>query len=89
MKNYYKQVINLLAELHKEHPSYGLARHISTATADYGDIWSMTDKELLFALEKYKTEIDMDSDFTVSDEYVNKIIKDSENLSLDEEDENF
>jgi len=31
----------------------------------------------------------MDSDFTVSDEYVNKIIKDSENLSLDEEDENF
>lgn len=57
---YFTQVVNLLTELHRTYPTYNIGRHLSTALSDYGDIWGMTDKELLFALEKYKTQLDMD-----------------------------
>lgn len=57
---YFTQVLNLLTELHRAYPNYNIGRHLSTALADYGDVWGMTDKELLFALEKYKTQLDMD-----------------------------
>lgn len=56
----YNQVISLLQELHKSYPTYNLGRHIATALDDYGDIWGMTDNEILFALRKYKTQLDMD-----------------------------
>jgi hypothetical protein len=56
----FSKLISLLTELHKAHPSYGVGRHLSTILADYGDIWGMTDKEFVFALEKYKLQLEMD-----------------------------
>ena len=74
---HFGQIIHLLQELKKEHPGYHLGQHLSTALGDYGDLWGMTDKEMLFALEKYKAELEFN---TVSDEEVDRIMKDAQNL---------
>lgn len=77
----YKKVIKLLEELHKEYPSLGLGRHFSSALSEYGDPWGMTDKELKFALEKYKQAMELDIEGYITDElYVSKIVKDAENF---------
>lgn len=76
----YKQCMSILQELHKKYPSYNLGRHISTALADYGDTWGISDKEFLYALEKYSMELENN---VASDYDVEKIIKDAQNLSLD------
>lgn len=85
--NQFKQIVSILTELHKTFPNYNLGRHLSTALDGYGDVWGMTDKELLFALQKYKTELELDAPHT-SDEEIDKIIKDGMNLTsiLEEED---
>jgi hypothetical protein len=86
-KDPYSKAINILLKLKEEHPTYSLGQHLSTAFSDYGDIWGLTDNEIVFALEKYKTEIDLN---IVSDSYVDKIVKDAENLDtlfLEEDDE--
>jgi hypothetical protein len=85
--NQFKEIINILTDLHKDFPSYNLGRHLSTALDGYGDVWGMTDKELLFALQKYKTELELDAP-RPSDEEIDEIIKDGLNLSsiLDQED---
>lgn len=83
----YAQVIKLLTDLKKEYPSYSMGQHIATAIADYGDPWGITDKELAFALEKYKTELEFN---VVTDQEVDKIVKDAQNLDKlfqEEEDE--
>jgi len=64
-----------------------MGRHLSTAFSDYGDVWNLTDKEMLFALEKYKAQMDMDIPHTDERE-IDDIIKqamDLENI-LKEED---
>lgn len=58
--NYYKEIINTLNDIHKAFPDLNLGRHISTATADYPDIWDMPDKELLYALNKYQSELELE-----------------------------
>lgn len=73
----YNQAIQILQDLKKEYPNYSLGQHLSTALGDYGDIWGITDKELVFALEKYKTEMEMN---IVSDAEVDRIVKDAQNL---------
>lgn len=85
--NQFKEIISILSDLHKNFPSYNLGRHLSTALDGYGDVWGMTDKELLFALQKYKTELELDTPHP-SDEEIDEIIKDGLNLSsiLDQED---
>lgn len=85
---YFTQVLNLLTELHRAYPNYNIGRHLSTALADYGDVWGMTDKELLFALEKYKTQLDMDIPRT-DDKELEAIIKQGMDLEsiLKEEDD--
>lgn len=83
----YAQVIKLLIDLKKEYPTYTVGQHIATALGDYGDIWSVTDKEVAFALEKYKTELEFN---IVSDQEVDKIVKDAQDLTQlfkDEEDD--
>lgn len=84
--NYYKQAIEILSELHTTYPSIGLAKHLSTALSDYGDFWGLEDKELSFALEKYQSELALDSDRVIDDLYITKIVEDGIDL-LDEEDE--
>ena len=77
---YFDEIISTLLSIKKEYPSYSFGRNISTAFSDYGDIWGVTDKESLFALEKYKAELELDEKNIVSDEYVNDIIADGEHL---------
>lgn len=87
-KNHYDKALHILQELHKSFPNYNLGRHLSTALDEYGDVWGMTDKELVFALEKYKTEIEMDVPHTDESE-IDKIIKEGMDLDniLKEEEE--
>jgi hypothetical protein len=84
--NYYRQVLQTLERLRKDHPTYNIGRHISTALDGYNDIWGVSDKEFLFALEKYEIELNMDVDH---EEDIEDIIKDGMNLerTLFEEEE--
>lgn len=83
---HYNQVLRLLQQLHASYPRYNMGRHLSTALADYGDFWGISDKELLFALTKYKSQLDMD--FPHVEEDIDNIIKEGQNLDtiLKEED---
>lgn len=85
----YIAILEKLKELHSSHPSYSFGRHISIAFSEYGDVWGITDKEALFALEKYAQELEGDNDRIVDDHYIDQIIKDAQNLDtiLDEEEE--
>jgi hypothetical protein len=85
--NYYNQIIHLLQQLHNAYPEYNMGKHLSTALDEYGDIWGVTDKELLFALEKYKTQLEMDIPHT-DDKELDQIIKEGMDLEniLKEED---
>ena len=58
--NYYKQIIQALDRLYKSHPTYNMGRHIATALDGYSDVWGVSDKEFLFALQKYEIELNMD-----------------------------
>jgi hypothetical protein len=85
--NYYNQITHLLQQLHAAYPGYNMGKHLSTALDEYGDIWGVTDKELLFALEKYKTQLEMDIPHT-DDKELDQIIKEGMDLEniLKEED---
>lgn len=64
-----------------------MGRHIATALDEYGDVWGLSDRELLYAFEKYKAELDMDIPHTDESE-IDQIIKEGMNLEniLKEED---
>lgn len=83
----YQKIIGVLQELKELYPKYNMGRHLSTALSEYGDIWGLSDKELLFALEKYKAELELDIPHTDELE-LEKIIKDGMDLDniLKEED---
>lgn len=85
----YKAILKKLEELNKEHPSYGFGRHISMAFAEYKDVWGLTDKEILFALNKYEAELALDNDQIASPEYMEQLMKDVENFDniLNEEED--
>lgn len=88
---YYMQVVSFLTELHRTYPSYSIGRHLATALDGYRDPWSITDKELLFALTKYKTELELLEVHTpiASDAEVDQIMKDAMHLHdiLEDEEE--
>lgn len=77
--SYYSQVLQILQQLHASYPNYNIGRHLATALDGYGDVWGLTDKEILFALEKYKSELDLDIPHTDETE-LEQIIKDGMNL---------
>lgn len=86
--NYYRESLTLLEQLHTEYPSFSLGRHLATATADYGDIWNMTNKEMFHTLQKYSMELSLDKSHLTHDEYVKNIVKDALDLdSLEDEEE--
>jgi len=87
-KNDFKNIVQVLEELHKNHPSYSFGSIISLAFADYGDTWGVSNKECLFALEKYSAQLDMDGDEIASPEYMDALLKDVENFDniLNEDD---
>jgi hypothetical protein len=83
----YSKITKLLQELHTSYPNYNMGRHISTALSDYGDFWGISDKEMLFALKKYKSQLDMDVPHS-DDKEIDDIIKQAMDLDniLKEED---
>ena len=85
----YEQILSVLIELKETFPSYNLGRHLDTALNEYKDIWGMTDKEMLYALSKYKSQLTMDIPHPDESE-IEKIVKDGMNLDTilqeDEED---
>jgi hypothetical protein len=86
---HYRKIIEVLESLQKAHPTYNMGRHISTALDGYDDIWGITDKEFLFALEKYEMALNMDVDH-VDQEEIENILKDGMHLNtmfLEEEEE--
>lgn len=86
--NYYRKIIQVLERLHKAHHTYNIGRHISTAI-DGSELWGVSDKELLFSLQKYEASLDMDRDH-IDEEELEEIIKDGMNLNvifLEEEEE--
>lgn len=87
-ENYANKVFALLKELHKDHPTWEIARHIAQATADYDNIWGIPDKELYNALYLYKQELCIED----NEEDIDKLIADSKDLESllagDEEEEN-
>jgi hypothetical protein len=87
--NYYRQIIKAFERLHKAHPTYNIGRHIATALDGYSDVWGVTDKEFLFALQKYEIELNLDHPH-IDDQEIDEIIKDGMNLErmfFDEEEE--
>jgi hypothetical protein len=89
---YYTKILTVLKELHKQHPTFNIGRHLSTALDEYGDLWNVSDKEVLYALEKYKIEHDIDIPHK-DDEDIERIIEEGTHLaklfaeSEDEDDE--
>jgi len=86
MKNYI-QIIKLLTDLNTSFPQYNMGRHLATALDEYGDVWGLTDKELKYALDKYKTQLEMDVQHT-DDKEIDDIIKqamDLDNILKDED----
>lgn len=75
----YEQILSVLVELKEQFPSYNLGRHLDTALNEYKDVWGMTDKEMLFALNKYKARLSQDVPHLDESE-LDKIIKDGMQL---------
>ena len=71
--NYFDKIIKLLKELNRDNPDVDLSKHISLATSEYSSIFSLSDKELFRALQKHKSELDMN---TLSTKELEKIIED-------------
>jgi hypothetical protein len=76
--NYFKKVLTLLQQLHKDYPNQTLATHLSTALQDYGNTWGLSDKELSFAIEKYQLELEINN--FVPDKDLAKIIEEGMHL---------
>lgn len=79
--NYFNEIIKVLSELKTFYPDCTFGQHISTALDEYGDIWGISDKEILYALSKYKAQMQMDVPHETPEEELQKIIEDGMNLS--------
>lgn len=88
--NYYNKAIHVLQELKKDFPNQSLGQHLATALDEYPDIWGLTDKEIVFALEKYQLE--KGTNFVDLDD-MDAIYKDAMNIDdpnyLNEEEEDY
>lgn len=76
MANYYRTCLSVLTSLNKDFPRLSLGRHISTALADYGDVFNMPDVELARALKKYHSTL-----------LLNVKIKDEEDMFMEDDEE--
>jgi hypothetical protein len=77
--SHYEKILEVLTELKETFPTYNLGRHLETALDGYKDIWGMTDKEMHWALIKYKAQITMDIPHP-DDSEIDRIIKDGMQL---------
>lgn len=75
----FSQIITLLNELHRSFPKYNIGKHLATAI-DGSDLWGISDKQLLAALQKYKDEQEIDTPYP-NDREIDTIINDGLNLN--------
>lgn len=81
--NAFNKIINLLQAIHKLFPNQPLSNHLSTALSDYGkieDLWGMSDKEILFALEKYQATLELDFSSPAHNDELERIIEEGKNI---------
>ena len=83
----YSQILNVLHELQREYPQYNMGRHLATALDEYGDVWGIPDNEILFALNKYRAQLNMDVEYSEIQD-IERIMEDGIDLDniLKEED---
>ena len=79
--NHYNEILSCLQELHSLYPEYSMGQHLSTILDEYGDIWGVSDKELSYALTKYKAQLELYVPYEASDNELENIVKDAMNLS--------
>lgn len=78
MKNqidYFERIIKILKDLKKEYPDVEVSKHYSLATDC--DNFSLSDKELYLALQKHKSELDMN---TLSNKDLERVIDETDEL---------
>jgi hypothetical protein len=73
----YTECLSILTKLKEAHPNYTLSMHLATALSDYGDVWGLPDKELLFALDKYYSLLELDRE---PEDSLEKIIEEGKHL---------
>lgn len=76
----FNRIIQLFQQLHKDYPSQNLGRHLSMALSDYGDLWGVSDKEIVHALEKYIIQLDTQ---ITSEQDIERIIADTDRIFMD------
>jgi hypothetical protein len=79
---YFDEIINVLKEIQELYPTHRMGQHLSTALDEYGDVWGLSDKEIHFALLKYKAQMELDVPRETNEEYIDKVVKDALNLTL-------
>lgn len=86
---YFNSIIEVLTDLKALFPKHTIGKHISTAV-DENDMWSISDSSLLYALKKYKAEVEHDGAHC-EEQDLEKIISDGMNLDsiLDDEEEEY
>jgi len=62
-----------------------MGRHLATSLYGYRDTWGLTDKEFLYALTKYKGELEMDVPHTDDIDQIIKEGMDLDNLFKEED----
>lgn len=72
----FKEILSILKELKKNYSSYSLGKHFATALDEYyPDIWGISDKEMLYALTKYKAQMEMDVAHETGKDELDEILK--------------
>lgn len=79
--NYYNEILSSLQELKTQFPEYSMGKHLSTILDEYGDVWGVSDKELSYALTKYKAQLELYVPHETTDNELETIVKDAMNLS--------
>lgn len=87
--NYLPKILSILKDLEKSYPTLSVARHISDAASEYGELLWLSNKELLDALEVYKEQLLMNQPPT--EDEIAQITREAMDLSsiLDEEEEEY
>jgi hypothetical protein len=73
--DYFEKILKILKDLKKDHPDVEISKHYSLATDC--NSFSLSDKELYLALQKHKSELDMN---TLSDKDLEKVINETDEL---------
>lgn len=78
MKTTHSQILETLRQLKAKYPNQGIGKHLSETLVEYPNYWGMSDKEFLYALEKYILELEENN--PPPEQELQKLIEDSSSL---------